>query len=380
MKSSKSISDIKLHVGINATSLNNRPSGAKSRFLGIYPKLFSTLKRAKFIIYHSKDYEIKNDINPMQNVYFKEGPFISDKILERNIKGLFFWKNEIRSHKFDIFENLHLPTIRNRYGITIQTIHDIRHLNGKTLLLNFYKFIYKNSSKYSDLILTVSEAMKKEIIKKLPNSNVSVIYNGLDISSHEFGIRNNNEQFDGDYILSIGHFEERKNYINLVLAFEKIIQEGFSDNLIIVGNDSGMQKEVFNLINKLKLSKRVLIFSNVDNDKLAALYKDAKFFIFPSKYEGFGIPIIEAFNHSCPVLLSNISVFKEITEERLVYFDPNDISNISSAIKKMLTSEDLRIQSIKYGKERIQDFDNQRLADKLISEYEKILNQKDKMK
>lgn len=378
MKSFSNISNKKLKIGINATSISSRPSGAKIRFLGLYPKLFSSLKKSHFTIYHSKDYEISMDIKQTDNVSFRKTPFISDKILARNIRGLFFWKNEIKSQKFDIFENLNLPTIHNKHGITIQTIHDVRHLNENGLLLNFYKFIYKKSSEYSDAILTVSETMKTEIINKLPDSNVSVIYNGLNFSAPHLRVCSSKRPLKDNYILSVGHFEKRKNYINLVLAFHRLVEKGFSDNLVIVGNDSGTKKAVNAIISELKLSKRVFLFSNIGSEMLAALYQHAKLFIFPSKYEGFGIPIIEAFHYRCPVILSDTSVFREITEDKLIYFNPNNILKISSAIEKMLTSKDLQLQSINYGIKRAQDFDNKRLAKMLINEYVGLLSQKNK--
>ena len=138
---------------------------------------------------------------------------------------------------------------------------------------------------------------------------------------------------------------------------------------MIIGNNNGELNVVEELISSLSLSEKVKIYSGLTDLEVFCAYRSCSLFIFPSLYEGFGIPILEAMSAKIPIALSDLEVFKEITESHLTYFNPLDIQSIQASIKSLLLDETARRQNIAYGQERIQAFTFKQLATQMEAIY-----------
>ena len=110
-----------MKIGLNATCFNERPSGAKQRFIGMYNELFKLMPDAKFVIFQPADCSFENWFDEFKNVSFYTTPIPSEGRLNKFIKGFFFWKRILMNEKFDLFEGFNLPMFRNRYGKTIKS-------------------------------------------------------------------------------------------------------------------------------------------------------------------------------------------------------------------------------------------------------------------
>ena len=369
-----------MKIGLNATCFNNRSSGAKHRFIGLYSNVISNFNEAQFIIYQASDYDLSKYFSNIKNVKFKNTPIPSSGYILKSFKNYIFWKNEIKREKFNILENFNLPSINNNYKKTILTLHDIRGQKTGWGIIKSQLFDKALKKSINELhhIITVSETVKKEILIKFPKAKVDVIYNGINPKEYQTidpALLNNfKKKFNifNNFILSVGHLEIRKNFLNLILSLKYLRDQNLNYNLLIIGNDSGQKTELIKKIKELNLNDNVKIISGLTDLEVKCAYSLCDLFIFPSIYEGFGIPILEAMIYNKPIILSNIEVFKEITENKLSYFDCNNIQMIAESIHKICSSDNEKNKLIKYSKNRIKNFNYDKLSYKIISIYKNI--------
>jgi glycosyltransferase involved in cell wall biosynthesis len=366
-----------LKIGLNATCLNDRPSGAKHRFIGIYSELFKRLSESEFIVYEPADCQISRWFEASENISYRKTPLSSESRFKRYLGGLSYWPKALRAEGFDIFEGFHLPLVRSPTGHTVLTIHDIRGFSEENGLIAraLYKDVFERSLEKADQVITVSESVRTEILNRYPNTSISVIYNGIDIDAYAdisepemLDVRQHLGLPD-DYLLAVGHFEKRKNYVRLIEAVAKLHERGSKLQLVIIGNDSGELPSVRERIQDLRLSKHVTILSGLTDLEVRCVYKQCALFVFPSAYEGFGIPILEAMAAKRPMVISDIPVFKEITQGKGAYFSHDDADSIATAIDEVLTATTEQSRLVEYGSDRVLDFGFERISKSLEQIY-----------
>ena len=366
-----------MKIGLNATCINNRPSGARQRFVGIYSNLFKLMPNDQFIIYEPNDCNLNHYFEKKDNLSFVKTLIPSEGRAFKYFRSFEYWNFLFRNDYFDIFEAFHIPYFKVASGKAYLTIHDIRSLLPHSKLYEklFYNKFLSDAINKVDSIITVSESMKYEILEYFPHASVQVIYNGIDVSnapsSNTYATNDfyNKYNINGKFILSVGHIELRKNYFKLIQAYSILVSKGIEENLLIIGNDSGERKSLDQLVSFLKLDNRVIFLNGINDDEIKLAYKACTLFVFPSLYEGFGIPILEAMNSNCPLVVSDLPVFIELTEGKGVYFDPHDHYNIADAIESVLSSEIKRIKLINYGKKRVLDFSFEKISLQLLNIY-----------
>lgn len=212
----------------------------------------------------------------------------------------------------------------------IVTVHDLAFLENPSWYSKKYYYFYKLFTpiliRRAKLVLTVSEFSKKEILKYYPfaKEKIEVIYNAISdsIIDHE------RKPIPEKYFLAVSSIDPRKNFARLIKAFKKANIQGIK--LYIIGK----YDRVFAVNNELNVQEDNVVFLGyVDNEELARYYSNAIALIYPSLYEGFGIPPMEAMANKCPVLLSDIPVFHEIYGDSVRYFNPYDVDDISNNLK-----------------------------------------------
>lgn len=248
----------------------------------------------------------------------------------------------------------------------VVTIHDTayEYFPGEFLKRDLYKL--KNWTahglKQAKKIIAVSQSTKKDIARlyNVDNEKISVIYNGYNTYETEnkagTDILNVYDVKKNSYILYVGTIQPRKNITALIEAFEKIAPDYPSLKLLIAGKKGWMYKQIYDSAQKSEYSGRMVFAGYVPDDHLSALYTQASMYVLPSLYEGFGIPILEAMNHGCPVIASDASSLPEVGKDACIYFDPKDTQDLSSALKKVLNSKQLQDTLKKKGKERVKHF------------------------
>ena len=366
-----------LRIGLNATCINDRPSGAKQRFVGIYRELVRKLPEVEFVVFEPIDCRVGLWFDGLPNISVRQTPLHSEGRIRKFLTGLNYWPTTLPTAKLDSFECFNQPLVKALGAKTILTIHDARRIHPDWS--GWERFVYKlalaRDLRAADHVITVSHTMKDEILGFWPNSSISVIYNGIDVSGFEavteVEMQAFRQKFDlpPSFVLAVGHFERRKNYLRLIESMAKVHERGISCQLIIVGNDSGDGKVMAERIQQLNMAGIVRILSGLSDLEVRCAYRLCSLFAFPSSYEGFGIPILEAMAAGCPMVLSDIPVFREITENCSVYFPHDDSVAIADAIEMVLSSSSERERQINYGKLRVKDFSFNNLADQLAGLY-----------
>lgn len=177
------------------------------------------------------------------------------------------------------------------------------------------------------------------------------------------------------YILFIGNRKKHKNLTLLVKAFARIVHK-LQHYLVIAGTKENYIDEVDVLIKELKLSDRVIEFNTPSDDIVISLYQYADLFVFPSLFEGFGLPPLEAVTVGCPVILSDIPVLREVFDNAGYYFNPYSEKDLAEKILFILTNRNIRAKLLKKQKERIKVFDKDKIIDKYIELFDNIIGNK----
>ncbi len=286
-------------------------------------------------------------------------------------------KKQIRKGNFDI---LH-PTYYDPYFLKdisdkpfVITVYDMTHeifpdsVNKFDKTAQYKKLLVNNSKK----IIAISENTKKDIVKILnvPEDKIEVIYLASSLSK-SMNVEREKLQLPERYILFVGNRKYYKNFSNTVLAFEELVKNDDQLYLVCAGGGS-FGKEELDLFKRKNLFNRIL-HRPADDASLSTLYSNALVFIFPSFYEGFGIPALEAMNCDCPLALSNVSSLPEIGADAAVYFDPHNPIDICNAISSVIYDNNKTEKLIEAGRKRRENFSWIKTTNETIQLYEKII-------
>jgi len=262
----------------------------------------------------------------------------------------------------------------------VVTIHDLSYVYypqeflKKDLyqLTNWTNYAVKKAKK----IIAVSQSTKNDLIKiyNLPPEKIKVIYNGFNrykgikISSFK------EESLNQPYILYIGTIQPRKNLINLIRAFYKFAQIYPNFNLIIAGKKGWLYQKIFEEVENLGIEDKVFFTDYVTDHQLIYLYQNAFCLVMPSLYEGFGLPLLEAMNFGCPVLASFSSSLPEVGGEACLYFDPQNVNDLTEKLIKLKNNCQLKESLIKKGKQRIKLFSWEKCGQETLEVLKKVAN------
>ncbi|MGV3510169.1 MAG: glycosyltransferase family 4 protein [Sphingobacteriaceae bacterium] len=265
----------------------------------------------------------------------------------------------------------------------IVTIHDLIFLRFPEFYHPIDRFIYNYKSKYAcnnaSRIIAVSEQTKNDIIKYygISADKIDVVYQGCNSIFKTKASTEKKEQvrlkysLPQQYLLQVGTVEERKNLLLTVKALKAVPKE---IKLVVIGRQTDYAKEVKEYISQNQLHNRVIFLKNVSLDDLPAIYQQAEIFIYPSEFEGFGIPIIEALHSGIPVIAATGSCLEEAGGPGSCYIHPKDDIQLSWTINSILNNPQKREEMIARGYDYVKNFSEERLAAKLMDVYQKALN------
>jgi len=216
----------------------------------------------------------------------------------------------------------------------------------------------------SDSIIAISQNTKNDLLEiypEIPEKKVNVVYHG--------NIFSNNLKTDKqNYVLFTGQRKGYKNFNKFIKAIAPLL---IRYNLQLICTGQLFTKEEYNFLNQNNISERTkCVFAS--ETELQDFYAKALLFVFPSLYEGFGFPILEAFASGCPALLSNTSCFPEIAEDAAVYFDPYSIDDMRDKIEKVLLDSSLQTKLIEKGFERVKHFSWDKCAKETFQVYKQL--------
>lgn len=328
----------------------------------------------EYILLNKNRSERTKDILDFPNVNFVE---TSKGNFSRQLK----MGKDAQNQGADIFHGLsgELPLKWNQKPIKkIVTIHDLifvrypKYYSFFDRKIHFWKF--KKAADSADKIIAISEQTKQDIIDflKVPESKIEVIYQGChkafkEDQAQEF-IQKTKEKFNlpERFVLNVGTIEERKNLLNTAKALKDT-----DIPLVVIGKKTKYFKKVENFVQQNKI--KAYFLEGVSMDELAVIYKLADIFIYPSFFEGFGIPVIEALFSKTAVITSNTSCLPEAGGPDSVYIDPKNPLDIQAKIKFLWQNESERKRRAERSFEFVQKFNDEPIANELMSLYKNIL-------
>ncbi|MFC1615741.1 glycosyltransferase family 4 protein [Patescibacteria group bacterium] len=270
-----------------------------------------------------------------------------------------------------------IPSILPKKIKSIVTVHDLvallypKNHSKKAVLVE--KLLLKKVVKKSAKILTVSKNTKADLLNKfdMGEDKIDVIYCSASNSFKELETENlinyqKQNQIPSKFFLAVGTVIPRKNYQKLVQAFALVHKTYPEYHLLIVGKEGWGTEKVLDEVEKNYLDKHVHFLDYVSQSGLINLYNLATAFVFPSLYEGFGIPPLEAMKCGCPVIASNRSSVPEVVGKAAILVDPNDQNGIAQAMKKFITDAMLRESFREKGLKQAQNFSWRKSAEKLL--------------
>jgi glycosyltransferase involved in cell wall biosynthesis len=272
---------------------------------------------------------------------------------------------------------------------SVVTIHDCIHLRfpqylPKRSALAYARAQMSAAARRSHHILTVSEASKRDILEffDVPPDKITVVYNAIDdrfaTAPREDTVRNVAEryQLQGDFALYVGNVKPHKNLERLMDAFHQVRQSGLDQlKLVIIGDEISKYAALRRAVHKYNLHKYVRFLGFLPDDMLAVVYRLASVFVFPSLYEGFGLPPLEAMASGTPVVTSNVSSLPEVVGNAALLVDPTDPSAIADAMRRVLTEPALQAELRAKGLARAREFSWERSVRQIRDIYLRVGDQ-----
>ena len=318
--------------------------------------------------------QLRQQINPKENVSFcypapSVLPF--SKALWRS-RGIV---SDLRRDGIQVFHGLsgELPMGIRKSGIkSIVTIHDLIFLRHPEFYhwidTKIYAWKFRQTLREANHIIAISECTKRDILAygKVDERKISVIYQSCapKFSALQSTIPNNR------YILSVGSIEARKNILLAVKALPYLPE---AVNLVIVGRHTPYTDEVMAYAEKEGLTHRIRIMHGVSDEELPKLYAEAEAFVYPSRYEGFGIPIIEAISSGLPVVARTGSCLEEAGGPDSLYVAPDDAEGMAAAIRQVLKGAPDREARIERSRDYIRRFEGNDVASQVLDLYRSLL-------
>ena len=291
--------------------------------------------------------------------------------------------NDLLRDEIDIYHGLshELPVGIDKCGIkSVVTIHDLIFMRFPQYFSRINRMVYllkvKHACAAAYKIIAISQKTKDDIIEllKINANKIEVVYQGChpafavpveqerkNAVSKKFGL-------PPDYVLTVGTIEDRKNLMLLVKAMEYIN----SISLVVVGKPTPYLEKVKQYLTANHLTGKVLFLHNVEFADLLAIYQQASVFAYPSRYEGFGIPVLEALSAGVPVVAAKGSCLEEAGGPDSIYVDPNDERDLAGKINCIIDDNELAQHMIAQGRKYTANFDDEKLTTQLMNIYKNL--------
>lgn len=319
-------------------------------------------------------------IIPLSNKY--------QKAIVNMLWHLFILPGKIKKKEYDF---IFLPAGNRRVFayyplITLVTFHDLSQFNipGKydAFRMFYIKKVIPWYVKFADKIMVISKNTRDDLVKyyKLKADELLLNYNGY--NSDKYNLHGNQKDFPlgmkKKYFLYIARIEHPgKNHLRLVQAYEALPKEILEEyDLVIAGKPWSGSEKVLEYIENCEVKSNIHITGFVADEVLPELYRHSSMYIFPSLYEGFGIPLIEAMASGIPVICSNTSSLPEIGGDAVALFDPYSIESMRDTIQRVITDETMQEAMIENGLNRVKEFSWKKHANTIIKAFEDIYDQR----
>lgn len=372
-----------MRIGIDIRMIGKKRTGDEAVFFNLVKNLAEMDNSNQYFLFTDRDLKKDADLAGEIKKLNLGQNFKIIFVKKTNRFGWNFWHlpNYLRKNPVDVFHTQYIaPFWLSKNTKIVLTIHDIsfnffpEYIKKSDLF--FLKTLIPRSIRRADKIITVSQNERQQIIDfyKIPTEKVDCAYNGVDFERFSRACSTEEKEnirkkyiLPEKFLLYIGTLQPRKN---IPVAIEAL--KNLDMPLILAGNRNAhnFDKKIDEAMKKYNLQKSVIFPGWIDEEDKPALLQMAACFVFPSLYEGFGIPIIEAMAAGTPVVCSDIPVLREIGKDAALFGDPKNSKDFSEKINSVLSDENLRRDLIQKGKNIAQNFTWQKTAKKTLGIYE----------
>jgi glycosyltransferase involved in cell wall biosynthesis len=385
-----------MRIGIDCRTILN-PEKGEGAGVGHYTyqlvrHLLAIDKENDYFLFFDRTVE-KQRLNKFKqkNVSINFFPFIQYKKFMPGGYSHFLISAFISRFKLDV---LHSPTLNlppSYRGNTVVTAHDLAVYKLPELYtkkqIALLKSIVPSTVTQANKIIAASESTKKDLVDifGVEKNKITVIYHGVDkrfsAKSGDVEVKRVKSKLhlQGNYLLFLGMLEKRKNIIRIVEAFERLkdklseTSDGTNNyQLVLAGPPGHGFQEIKNKIKQSKYKNQILTVGYIQPDDLDPLYEGARVLVFPTLYEGFGLPVIEAMANGLPVITSNISSLPEAADDQALLVDPYNVSEIFHALWNVLTDVSLWRRLSQGGVKRADGFDWTKTAQETLRAYRQV--------
>jgi glycosyltransferase involved in cell wall biosynthesis len=372
-------------VLVNGLLLNDQFTGVQYYTEKLAEAIFSCANDNSYVqLLLSKNYKGSIENKDSKNIH--KLSFSTENRIRRISFENFQLIKYFNIHNFDLYHATSYVLPFNWRKPSIVTVHDLIAIEYPSLCRPesalYFNFFLPRSIKSANHIIVLTEEVKSSIIQSynIHENNITVIYPGIDkkfkkkYSENEKILIKEKYNLPNKYILFVGCIERKKNLVRLIESYAKLRNDtSISHKLILVGKNGWGHERVFSEIEKRNLTKEVKHLGYINDHDLPLIYSLADLFVFPSLYEGFGFPPLEAMACEVPVLVSNKGALPEITGGKCLQVDPYNIREIAEGMFILLTAKELREKSIQQGKNWVKQFTWENTAQKTLMLYNKVI-------
>lgn len=283
--------------------------------------------------------------------------------------------------EFDIVHEPFLGLFMKARFRKVVTVHDLTSLffrfDSPVSFDIYFRLVMPRVVRGASAVLADSEATRKDILHHYGAApdKVTTVYPGVEerpVDPAVVAAVREKFSLDQPFILFVGTPMRRKNLAAAIRAFAKVRKDGERCRFVIAGKKEREYGNLMRLARRLGLERDVLFTGYLDDEEIRAIYRSASLLVYPSLYEGFGFPLLEAMAQSIPVACSNVSSLPEVAGDAAITFDPGDVDDIARAIKRGLTDDGLRKELVGRGRLRVKEFTWEKTASRVLQVYNRV--------
>ncbi len=384
-----------MRIGIDIRNIGKKRTGDEAVFFSYVKNLALIDSENKYLLFTDIAEEeildkIKNDLEIKNKPNFSLIPLLAvGQLRNKFIWNMWTLPRYLQKNPLDVYHTQYiLPFFTPKKIKLLTTIHDISFNFYPQFIkfsdLFFLKLLIPRSLKRADGIIAVSDFTKNEIIKfyKVAPEKITVAYNAagdsfasFDYSEDKLGAIRKKYNLPEKFILYLGTMQPRKNLPVLIKAYAKIKKNIPELKLVLAGNKNAhnFDKKIDAKIEKYNLENDVIFTGYIEEGDKPVVYRLADLFVFPSLYEGFGMPILEAMASGTAVIASDIAPHREIAGSAAIYFYPKKAKELSRKIEDFFADENLGKNLMVRGQEQVEKFSWKKTASTILSVYQKVL-------
>ncbi len=366
-----------MRLAIQASDLDHSRIDGTRVYVRELLKRFGTFSpETDFLLYHKKDFNSELAPPTEKNYQVKKLPFPVAWMQTR-----FTW-DIFRTRPEKLFLPIQAAPLLLPRGVEVTaTIHDLAFKRYPATFpkkdLFKLNLMLETAVRQADKLIAVSESTKKDLLEFFPglsSEKIRVIHHGFD--QEFFGVRLSEQELSrglekyhqtpGNYLLYVGALQPRKNLVRFIKAFDRAKQQEKDMKLVLAGEPAWLSETVLEAYEQSPHRQDILLTGKVSFEDLRLLYQGARFFAFPSLYEGFGLPLLEAFASGIPVLTAHNSSLGEVAGDGALYCDAENIEDMTQKLKFLWNDQSLRNTLVTQGTKRLSSFSWEKCAQETL--------------